>query len=105
MLTTYTNPNAFLPCQSSDPDLWFSEFPDQVELAKQFCHECPVQATCLEGATARREPHGVWGGELFEQGRIVAHKHGRGRPRAVRVNWAALSRPPAAGVRRLGAAG
>src|ERR1039457_7178036 len=33
-----------------------------------------------DGALARREPHGVWGGEIFEQGTITARKAPRGRP-------------------------
>ncbi|MGI9007713.1 MAG: WhiB family transcriptional regulator, partial [Streptosporangiaceae bacterium] len=42
---------------------------------------CPVRRTCLAGAMERREPWGVWGGELFIRGEIVARKRGRGRPR------------------------
>jgi WhiB family redox-sensing transcriptional regulator len=38
-------------------------------------------AACLEGALERREPWGVWGGELFLNGRILAQKRRRGRPR------------------------
>jgi WhiB family transcriptional regulator, redox-sensing transcriptional regulator len=30
---------------------------------------------------ARREPWGVWGGELFLQGRVIPRKRPRGRPR------------------------
>ena len=32
----------------------------------------------------RREPWGVWGGELFVNGKIVAQKRKRGRPPKVR---------------------
>jgi hypothetical protein len=42
---------------------------------------CPLQQECLAGAVARREPWGVWGGEVFEQGEIVARKRRPGRPR------------------------
>ena len=35
----------------------------------------------LAGALKRREPWGVWGGELFIAGVIVARKRPRGRPR------------------------
>jgi WhiB family redox-sensing transcriptional regulator len=35
---------------------------------------------CLAGALARREPWGVWGGQLFRNGRILATKRRRGRP-------------------------
>lgn len=30
--------------------------------AKALCCACPVQIQCLEGALARSEPAGVWGG-------------------------------------------
>jgi WhiB family redox-sensing transcriptional regulator len=70
-----------LPCWSEDPDLFFAESPADVELAKSLCISCPIRATCLAGALERREPWGVWGGQLFVQGQIVARKRPRGRPR------------------------
>jgi WhiB family redox-sensing transcriptional regulator len=69
-----------LPC-AGDPDLFFAESPDDVELAKSLCSDCPVRPACLAGAMQRREPWGVWGGELFIRGEIVPRKRGRGRPR------------------------
>jgi WhiB family redox-sensing transcriptional regulator len=36
---------------------------------------------CLAGAIERREPCGVWGGQIFHHGRIVPYKRSRGRPR------------------------
>ena len=33
------------------------------------------------GALERREPWGVWGGELFDAGRVIPRKRPRGRPR------------------------
>ena len=69
-----------LPC-AGDPDLFFAESPDDVELAKSLCSDCPVRPGCLAGAVQRREPWGVWGGELFIRGEIVPRKRGRGRPR------------------------
>ena len=71
---------ADLPCRAS-PDLWFAEAPVQLELAKAFCTDCPARVACLAGALRRREPWGVWGGEIFDRGRIVARKRPRGRPR------------------------
>lgn len=70
-----------LPCRTFDPDLWFSESPAELELAKSLCHGCPLRLECLAGAVERREPWGVWGGEIFESGRVVARKRPRGRPR------------------------
>jgi WhiB family redox-sensing transcriptional regulator len=52
----------------------------QVQEAKSLCGGCPVRAQCLEGALSRQEPAGVWGGELFEEGRIIAKKRKAGRP-------------------------
>lgn len=71
-----------LPCQDSEnTDLWFAEQGDDVERAKALCRECPIRRECLDGAISRREPWGVWGGEVFIDGVIVARKRGRGRPR------------------------
>lgn len=70
-----------IPCQQEDPELWFAEAPDDVEFAKALCGTCPAQDACLQGALARREPWGVWGGQLFLGGTTVAQKRPRGRPR------------------------
>ena len=69
-----------LPC-TDDPELFFAESPDDVETARALCRECPARAACLSGALGRREPWGVWGGELFLRGAIVPRKRPRGRPR------------------------
>lgn len=60
--------------------LFFSEELQDIAAAKRICAECPVMVTCLEGALDRREPWGVWGGQLFLNGRILASKRRRGRP-------------------------
>ena len=65
-------------------ELFFSEQLDDIAAAKAFCQGCPVRLSCLQGALARREPWGVWGGELFLQGKILAQKRKRGRPPKVR---------------------
>lgn len=70
-----------LPCRQFDPDMWFSESPAELELAKSLCGGCPLRLECLSGAVTRAEPWGVWGGEIFEAGRVVARKRPRGRPR------------------------
>jgi WhiB family redox-sensing transcriptional regulator len=69
-----------LPC-TDDPDLFFAESPQDVECAKVLCRSCPARMACLAGALERREPWGVWGGELFLRGEIVPRKRPRGRPR------------------------
>lgn len=70
-----------LPCRVNNPELFFAESPTDVERAKALCTDCPVQALCLTGALERREPWGVWGGELFLQGNVIPRKRPRGRPR------------------------
>jgi WhiB family redox-sensing transcriptional regulator len=70
-----------LPCRLVDPEVFFAESPVDVENAKALCLDCPVRALCLAGALERREPWGVWGGQLFVQGEVVARKRPRGRPR------------------------
>jgi WhiB family redox-sensing transcriptional regulator len=70
-----------LPCRREDPELFFAESPVDLELAKSLCGDCPVRAECLAGALERREPWGVWGGELFLQGVVIPRKRPRGRPR------------------------
>jgi WhiB family transcriptional regulator, redox-sensing transcriptional regulator len=74
-----------LPCRSNDPELFFAESPADVELAKALCRTCPLRSECLAGALDRREPWGVWGGELLVAGAVVARKRPRGRPRKCEV--------------------
>jgi WhiB family redox-sensing transcriptional regulator len=70
-----------LPCrQSEDADLWFAESPDELERAKALCAECPIRTECLAGALRRGEPWGVWGGEIFQRGTVIARKRPKGRP-------------------------
>lgn len=61
-------------------ELFFSENLTDITTAKRICAVCPSIASCLEGAMERSEPCGVWGGQLFERGRIVQRKRRRGRP-------------------------
>jgi WhiB family redox-sensing transcriptional regulator len=70
-----------VPCRVEDPDLWFAEVPSELEQAKSLCANCPARLACLAGALERREPWGVWGGEIFERGVVIARKRPRGRPR------------------------
>jgi WhiB family redox-sensing transcriptional regulator len=69
-------------CRSVDNagDLFFSEDIGDIAAAKRVCAECPVLAPCLEGALDRREPWGVWGGQLFMNGKMLTVKRRRGRP-------------------------
>ncbi len=60
--------------------IFFSEDLGDIARAKRICAECPVLAPCLEAAIERREPWGVWGGQLFRNGHLLATKRRRGRP-------------------------
>jgi WhiB family redox-sensing transcriptional regulator len=60
--------------------LFFSEELQDIARAKQLCALCPVMAQCLEGALERREPWGVWGGQLLLNGKVLQSKRRRGRP-------------------------
>ena len=83
---TYSDGSSFnLPCHTADPEMYFSDDELAVAEAKSLCGGCPVRTECLEGALSRQEPAGVWGGELFEDGRIIARKRKAGRPTAVEV--------------------
>ena len=70
-----------LPCRTFDPDLWFSDAPAELELAKSLCVDCPVRVECLEYALKYRIDHGVWGGcsererrRILRQRRITASR-------------------------------
>ena len=69
-------------CRSADvpAGLFFSEDLGDIATAKRICAECPVMAACLEEAIHNEEPWGVWGGQLFLNGRMLAVKRRRGRP-------------------------
>ena len=73
-----------LPCRQ-DPELFFAESPQDVEQAKALCQGCKARIACLTDALGRREPWGIWGGELLMSGAIVARKRPRGRPRKADV--------------------
>ena len=70
-----------LPCQLEDPQLWFSEYPADLDAGERLLRR-------LSGARGlpRRRPApprvlGGLGGEIFDQGNVVAFKRARGRPR------------------------
>ena len=73
-----------LPCHRENPQLWFSDQPADLQLAKEYCQLCPMRRACLAGAVERHEPHGVWGGEIFTHGATITEKKPRGRPRKAR---------------------
>ena len=95
LVTAWSAPGAdlaptALPCRRVDPEVFFAESQADVEAAKVLCLDCPLRLECLAGALERREPWGVWGGELFIGGVVVARKRPRGRPRKHPVAPAAV---------------
>jgi len=66
--------------ERSMSELFFSEHIDDIARAKTVCAGCPLLEPCLRGAVVRREPWGVWGGQLFLNGKVLAQKRKRGRP-------------------------
>ena len=72
------------PAFGQATDLFFSEDLYDIAHAKHICRSCDVREACFEGTLARREPWGVWGGELFANGKVLAQKRRRGRPPKVR---------------------
>ena len=60
--------------------LFFSDDLLELARARAICSMCEVREACLARALQRREPYGIWGGEMIIDGRAVADKRGRGRP-------------------------
>ncbi len=60
-----TIPADALPCQAADPELWFSDYREDVDEARRHCSRCPIREACYGGAVRRRESTGVWGGVRF----------------------------------------
>lgn len=67
--------------------LFFSDEIQDIRAAKAICVLCPLAAACLDRAVERREPWGVWGGELFKDGKVLAVKRPRGRPPKDQAQW------------------
>jgi WhiB family redox-sensing transcriptional regulator len=82
ILDRATDEQLALPC-AQGPDLWFAEAAAELDEAKRRCAPCPARTDCLAAALVRGEPWGVWGGEILEDGAVVAHRRTRGRPRKV----------------------
>ncbi len=68
-------------------ELFFSDEIPAIRAAKEICASCPLADPCLAGAIERREPWGVWGGQLFKDGKVLAVKRPRGRPPKDPAQW------------------
>jgi WhiB family redox-sensing transcriptional regulator len=63
----YVRPKGPIPdggvCAETDPDLFFPDAGRTSRALKRLCKEvCDVREECLEGALARKEKYGIWGG-------------------------------------------
>ena len=81
----HRQPEWFATARCSDgagtlASLFFSEDLSEIARAKAICGLCPAADECLNAAVSRREPWGVWGGELLMNGKILAARKRRGRP-------------------------
>jgi WhiB family redox-sensing transcriptional regulator len=59
------NAPEIVPCQDTDPDLWFMEKEEgvsQPRVAKEYCRGCPAIKECADYAIAANESYGIWGG-------------------------------------------
>ena len=62
-------PNFFADAECADienPDIFFSEFPRDISVAKIICSDCPVQAMCLSWAVSQNAD-GIYGGKTNEE--------------------------------------
>jgi len=62
------------PALHEDPELFFAEGPRGRGGRRRCCARAAGGAECLQGALERREPWGVWGGELLLRGVVVPRK-------------------------------
>jgi WhiB family redox-sensing transcriptional regulator len=69
------------PCTGENPEIFFPLFlaGPEVDKARAVCAPCPERRACLAGALTRAEPHGIWGGEVFEKGQVIAGRKLRER--------------------------
>ena len=61
-----------LPCRVLRPGALLRRVARGRRAREDSVPRCPLRTACLAGALERQEPWGVWGGELFVQGVVVA---------------------------------
>lgn len=64
-------------CTGLHPDFFFSEEPEEQEVAKAFCQACPVKMDCLEFAFRKGIEHGIFGGLKDTERRSLLKRRGR----------------------------
>ena len=66
-LKTPSAPNfQMASCKGKDPEMFFSDSPSDVELAKELCAQCSISKECLAWAT-RFAAFGVFGGATAQE--------------------------------------
>lgn len=71
-------------CREADPRIFYPvAFDGVLPEAKALCDVCPVKNECLEGAIARFEKHGTWGGVSADELRRIRQRRARARQRYV----------------------
>lgn len=76
------------PCNSHNPDMWFSAERGEILTAIALCRTCPQLSPCLKGALSRKESAGVWGGSYLVEGKIAALPGSRpDYPGLRRIRW------------------
>lgn len=64
-------------CSGLNPDLFFSEEPEDEATAKALCEGCPVRMDCLEFAFRKGIEHGIFGGLKDTERRSMLKRRGR----------------------------
>lgn len=59
-------------------ELFYPVVGDHNVEARKVCHECPVQAECLEHAIVNGERFGIWGGHTPKELRVLRRDRHRG---------------------------
>src|SRR5258707_7214721 len=62
---------------AGDPDLFFTESPDDGKLAKSLCSDCPIKPACLAETVERREQGGTWRVEPIIHGNNLSRQQQR----------------------------
>jgi WhiB family redox-sensing transcriptional regulator len=65
-------------CRGADPEIFFSDFPDDQAIAKGVCATCPVQEACLDSSLVNREDDAVWGGMTAGERRGIRRRRREG---------------------------
>ena len=75
MLDRAADEQLSLPCRVFEPDLWFADIAGGAGRRPSGCaRRARSGSSASAAAVLRREPWGVWGGEIVEGGAVVARR-------------------------------